>query len=593
MDGAVYFGTASHCDHGAYVGYVGRRCHDRAATRSCGASESGAATNEAGIWQSGGGLMSDGPGRIFLATGNGISPPPGPGSSRRARSPSRWSGSASNGDGTLTAHGLLQPGQQRQARPGRRRPRLRRRRSRCPTTSGRRRTRICSSSPARTAWSGCSTATTSAAMRRARTARSRRRLDCTGKRRVGAGGRVRRPARAGRKHYVYLLPSTAPLQALPGRAERERRADDEHVARQFGVVRLQLRLADRDLRRQIRRRRARLGRARIADRDGSGAMLQAFPAVPPTTGPWHPMWQAPLGTAAKFIQPATDGGRVFVATRDGRVLAFGRPTTAAVTRAADRLRDAAGRRHRARRRSPSPRTAPCGSPRSLRPGRSPPARPPRPLPATLDDGETLTVPVTFAPTAPGSTSGVLHVTASGDPLLVQPERHRHPGRARRVTGRARLRRHERRAGQPARRHDPEHRDDAGHDPGRRCAASAPFTIDGLPGEGVVIQPQESVSGNILFQPNAAQTYDDELEITANTGSVTVAARGPGLRRLPEDHPGPRGTRLRQRGTGRDPLARLRREEHRHRDDGDHEGHAAVAAVLGRGADRRGAGGRAR
>ena len=35
--------------------------------------------NEGGIWQSGGGLMSDGPGRIFVATGNGVSPAPGPG----------------------------------------------------------------------------------------------------------------------------------------------------------------------------------------------------------------------------------------------------------------------------------------------------------------------------------------------------------------------------------------------------------------------------------------------------------------------------------------------------------------------------------
>jgi hypothetical protein len=33
-----------------------------------------------GIWQSGGGIMSDGSGRIFVASGNGISPPKGPGS---------------------------------------------------------------------------------------------------------------------------------------------------------------------------------------------------------------------------------------------------------------------------------------------------------------------------------------------------------------------------------------------------------------------------------------------------------------------------------------------------------------------------------
>ena len=44
----------------------------------------------AGIWQSGGGLVSDGPGRIFVSTGNGVSPPPGPRApARRAPWPSR------------------------------------------------------------------------------------------------------------------------------------------------------------------------------------------------------------------------------------------------------------------------------------------------------------------------------------------------------------------------------------------------------------------------------------------------------------------------------------------------------------------------
>ena len=38
-----------------------------------------ARTAGGGIWQSGGGLVSDGPRRIFFATGNGVSPPPGPG----------------------------------------------------------------------------------------------------------------------------------------------------------------------------------------------------------------------------------------------------------------------------------------------------------------------------------------------------------------------------------------------------------------------------------------------------------------------------------------------------------------------------------
>jgi hypothetical protein len=81
MNGVVYaaFG-GDHCDEPPYQGWV------------VGVSTAGqikamwaSATEGASIWQSGGGLVSDGPGRILLATGNGVdgvpSPPAGPGNS--------------------------------------------------------------------------------------------------------------------------------------------------------------------------------------------------------------------------------------------------------------------------------------------------------------------------------------------------------------------------------------------------------------------------------------------------------------------------------------------------------------------------------
>jgi hypothetical protein len=78
MDGVVYAGFASHCDYTPFVGYViGVSTSGRQTTMW--ATESGNANAEGGIWQSGGGLVSDGPGRILFATGNGISPQAGPG----------------------------------------------------------------------------------------------------------------------------------------------------------------------------------------------------------------------------------------------------------------------------------------------------------------------------------------------------------------------------------------------------------------------------------------------------------------------------------------------------------------------------------
>jgi hypothetical protein len=74
------------------------------------ANPSGGTSNVQGaIWQAGGGLASDGPGRIFLATGNGTPPPPGP-----ASSPSDALGMSevrlqANGDGTVAAADRFSP----------------------------------------------------------------------------------------------------------------------------------------------------------------------------------------------------------------------------------------------------------------------------------------------------------------------------------------------------------------------------------------------------------------------------------------------------------------------------------------------------
>jgi hypothetical protein len=76
--GGIYAAFGSHCGYTPYKGYVvGVNVTTRAQTMWT--TEAGPAKEQASIWQSGGGLMSDGNGRIFFASGNGVSPPPGPG----------------------------------------------------------------------------------------------------------------------------------------------------------------------------------------------------------------------------------------------------------------------------------------------------------------------------------------------------------------------------------------------------------------------------------------------------------------------------------------------------------------------------------
>lgn len=79
VNGWVYAAFGSHCDHNPYVGFVaGVNLSTHA--RTLWTDESGITEHQAGIWQSGGGMMSDGTGRLFFTSGNGVSPAPGPGS---------------------------------------------------------------------------------------------------------------------------------------------------------------------------------------------------------------------------------------------------------------------------------------------------------------------------------------------------------------------------------------------------------------------------------------------------------------------------------------------------------------------------------
>jgi hypothetical protein len=81
LGGVVYVAFASDCDITPYRGIVVGMSESNGAVTSMWSDESGVGTDEnsqAGIWQSGGGLVSDIPGRIILTSGNGVSPSPAP-----------------------------------------------------------------------------------------------------------------------------------------------------------------------------------------------------------------------------------------------------------------------------------------------------------------------------------------------------------------------------------------------------------------------------------------------------------------------------------------------------------------------------------
>ncbi len=86
LDGVIYAGFAAHCNplqfgpKGMVDGYVAGVSVARAKMTTLWSTQAGYSGAGGGVWQGGGGLVSDGPGSIFVATGNGIlGAPTGPG----------------------------------------------------------------------------------------------------------------------------------------------------------------------------------------------------------------------------------------------------------------------------------------------------------------------------------------------------------------------------------------------------------------------------------------------------------------------------------------------------------------------------------
>jgi outer membrane protein assembly factor BamB len=75
--GVVYAAFGAHCDERPYVGWV-VGVSTRGYVQTLWTTEAGANLSGGGIWQAGGGLVSDGAGQIIFATGNDWSSFPGP-----------------------------------------------------------------------------------------------------------------------------------------------------------------------------------------------------------------------------------------------------------------------------------------------------------------------------------------------------------------------------------------------------------------------------------------------------------------------------------------------------------------------------------
>lgn len=144
---------------------------------------------------------------------------------------------------------------------------------------------------------------------------------------------------------------------------------------------------------------------------GIGAQLRAYDPIPVSGKPVL-RWSAPVGTAAKFATPGVGAGRLYVGTRDGHVLGFGSPVTPLLTGSAVAFPTTTVGATSQMTATLTATDAITVSSLTSSSSQFTVGTPSKALPATLAAGQTIQVPVTFAPTQTGPVGGTLTATTS-------------------------------------------------------------------------------------------------------------------------------------------------------------------------------------
>jgi len=406
LDGVVYAGFASHCDSEPYVGYIVGVGASSGLQTTMWSTEGSASNSEAGIWQSGGGLVSDGPGQIIVTTGNGVSPPQGPGDAPPADLAESVIRLQVQSNGSLKATDFFSPVNN--------------------TNLDQDDADLGAGGPVAlpSQYFGVGTADPDLLVQIGKDGRvfllNRDNLGGQGQ---GPGDtdnavQILGPYQGVWGHpavwpgdggYVYSIENQGPMQAFEYGVSGSNVPSLTPVGTSAGswgytsgspVVTSDGTTSGSAL----------VWGVYSSGSTGSGGELRAYLPVP-VNGVLQEIFSAPIGNAAKFAVPATDNGRVYVGTRDGNLIGFGVPASSALQSPATEF-------------TPIPVDTPgtaivtvtattavtvkgastsnpfgLGDTTGL-------------FPAALSAGDSLRIPVTFSPTTPGQASGELSLTSS-------------------------------------------------------------------------------------------------------------------------------------------------------------------------------------
>ncbi|MEZ0114949.1 hypothetical protein ABH920_008984 [Catenulispora sp. EB89] len=529
LNGVVYAGFGAHCDFTPWHGYVVGVDAASGQQTAMWTSETNDAGSGAGIWQSGGGLMSDGDGRIIVATGNGISPKPGPG----------------NNPGTYLAESVvrLQVGSDRSLTPVD---------FFSPSdnaTLDMNDTDLGSGGPVALPDSFGTAKVPHLLFQEGKDGRifllNRDNLGGMGQGPKGTdaavqtigplpGGQWGHPAVwGGDGGYVYEVGNQQPLVALQAGAT----ADGIPTLTQAGsstdifgytsgspIVTSTDSVSGSAVVWVVQAPVGPWGNGAT----GENATLNAYSAIPDSHGTLDKLYSAPIGRAAKYSVVATDSNRVYVGTREtdlvGKVIGFGKPAKTPLTTPPVTFGPVEVGSHVQKQvtLTATQQVTVTGATVNASPytiDTSPLASP-----VTLNAGDQLTLNVTFTPTAPGAANGIMTVATSAgsvgvalngtgltnglgaSPSPVKFQNEQPTGTTETMAVRI--------------------WNTGSVDETIKSVTlpSAPFTVQGL-SQGTTIGVGKSVSATITFAPTAPGPANDQLTVVSTSGTLNVPLSG--------------------------------------------------------------------
>jgi hypothetical protein len=520
LNGVVYAAFGSHCDNGPYRGYVvgvstaGRQT-------SMWASEVTWAGGGAGIWQSGGGIVADSNGGMYVSTGNGVSPTAAAGTNPPPYLSESVVRLKVNADGSLSTADFFAPSNANDL-----------------NTADK---DVASGGPMALPDDFGTTAHPHLLMQQGKDGRvfllDRDNLGGMAQgaggtdadistMTPGAGGQWNHPAFwGGDGGYLYVVDNGAPLRALKygldGTGTPILSLAGTSNGGGFGYT------SGAPV---VTSSGTTSGTAVVwveysSGSYGTGGQLRAYNAVPDSSGTLGLLGSWPIGFTAKFATPATDGGKVYVGTRgdvqsgstQGSVIAFGSPTTAALTATTlslGKVNVGASGTGTLTVTATKPVTVSgitAAAPFSV----TAPT-----LPVTLASGGTLSVPVTFSPSAAGSVTGIVSFATSSGAVGVGVTGYGvKPGFS---AAPATVVFNQQPTGTTNTVNVTATNTGTGAETiGATTAPTAPYTVTGLPAAGTVIPAGGTFAFSVTYAPTVAATDNSSVTVSSTSGTLTV------------------------------------------------------------------------